>query len=533
LWYQFRVRRPGESFQMLRDFGPNPVLTWTTLSEGRYEMQVWARDPATGQAQAAIDVFDITPRVAPGGAPVVVPTAHPLVFLYSAAPCGLNASVFIRFTSAEGKSRVTPIQRCSAADSVNIYLAALQPSMQYTAQQVVFNGSTRTLGPAVSFTTGAVDIPVPPLSVTQTSTPSQTEGILLQSTLFGAKQIATDLAGNLLWYYPGNLSLLTRPAPNGHFLGILQSPGGALTDQRVIEFDLTGMTVLETNAARVNEQLAALGKRRISSFHHEARRISYGRTVVLATVEQTLTDVQGPGPVNIVGDMVIVFDQNLDVVWTWDGFDHLDPALPAVLGETCAIGSCPPRQTSGPANDWTHANSVQETADGQLLLSVRHLDWVLKLDYDYDAGSGDILWRLGPHGDFTIDSSDPFPWFSHQHDPALSSKGVFSTFDNGNTRVARFPGSHSRGQVLQLDETNMTARVIQSTDLGVFSAALGSANRLLNGNYHFTAGFLPASDGSYTTQSMEINRTGQFVYLQKAAAAEYRSFRLADLYHGE
>ena len=84
--------------------------------------------------------------------------------------------------------------------------------------------------------------------------------------------------------------------------------------QIVREFDLTGMTVLETNAARVNEQLAAMGMRSISAFHHEARRLPDGKILVLAAVEQILTDVQGPGPVDVLGDMIIVMDSNLQVV---------------------------------------------------------------------------------------------------------------------------------------------------------------------------------------------------------------------------
>ena len=67
------------------------------------------------------------------------------------------------------------------------------------------------------------------------------------------------------------------------------------------------MTLLETNAARVNEQLLAMGKRQITAFHHEARPLEW-RLAVLGDVEQILTDVQGPGPVDVVGDMIVVLD---------------------------------------------------------------------------------------------------------------------------------------------------------------------------------------------------------------------------------
>ena len=38
-----------------------------------------------------------------------------------------------------------------------------------------------------------------------------------------------------------------------------------------------------------------------------------------------LTGVQGKGTVDVLGDMILVLDRDLQVVWTWDAFDHLDP----------------------------------------------------------------------------------------------------------------------------------------------------------------------------------------------------------------
>ena len=54
-------------------------------------------------------------------------------------------------------------------------------------------------------------------------------------------------------------------------------------------------------------------------------------------------------------------------------------------------------------------------ADGNLIVSVRHQDWVIKIDYAHGHGDGHVIWRLGQGGDFAVISSDPSPWFSHQH----------------------------------------------------------------------------------------------------------------------
>ena len=100
-------------------------------------------------------------------------------------------------------------------------------------------------------------------------------------------------------------------------------------------------------------------------------------------------------------------------------------------------------------------------------------------------------------------------------------------FDNGNTRQAANASANSRGQVLQLDEANRTAHLLLNADLGAFSFALGAAQKLPNGNYHFDAGWL---DGN-TSQSMEVDPvSGNVVYAIQIETPAYRTFRMRDLY---
>ena len=72
------------------------------------------------------------------------------------------------------------------------------------------------------------------------------------------------------------------------------------------------------------------------------------------------------------------------------------------------------------AHDWLHGNALELAGDGNLLYSTRHQDWIVKIDFRGGQGAGDVIWRLGKDGDFQINSSDPSPWFSHQHGPRLS-----------------------------------------------------------------------------------------------------------------
>jgi len=272
--------------------------------------------------------------------------------------------------------------------------------------------------------------------------------------------------------------------------------------------------------------LAALGKRTINTVHHDVRRLANGNYLILGMVE-VITDAQGPNT-DVLGDMILVLDTNLQVVWTWDTFDHLDVNRQAVLGETCTSGvsGCSVLKAAV-ANDWTHGNSIALTPDGNILYNSRHQDMAYKISYANGTGDGSVMWRLGKDGDFAWQSSDPYPWFSHAHDVdyAAGSSNKISLFDNGNTRVSQF-GGHSRGQVLQIDETNRTVTPLLNADLGVFSAAVGSAQILSNGNVLFGAGLLPP----FQAQAIETGSTGAINSVLEISSWVYRTFRMPDLY---
>ena len=529
VWYRFRSRALGEPYRTIRDFGPEPALDWTaSKTEGLYEVEVSARNLETGETDTQSKIFEMTSRVTDGN-PVVSPTQNQLVFLYSAPPCEYPGRMRVQFQSADGQLTTTPFKACLPNTSMNFYLAGMKASSSYVARHFLDTGTDFVRGPDVPFSTPDFAPELAPYTVLMPPSPATSTGILLQSTL-SEMTIATDLAGNLVWYYPAGITSLTRPVGNGKYLGIYEVP---LTDpslEIVREFDLAGFTLRETNAARVSQQLVAMGKHPISSFHHEARRMSDGNIVVLASTERFLTDVQGPGEVNVLGDDIIVLNDDLEVIWVWDSFDHLDTRRMATLNETCAPigGGCPPFHKSEIANDWLHGNSVQETEDGDFLYSARHQDWLIKIDYRFGEGSGDVLWRLGKDGDFRFISDDPYPWFSHQHDAGFTADGkLLTVFDNGNTRFSMDESIHSRGQAWQLDEVNRTATQVLNADLGVYSFALGSAYLLPDGGYHFNLGWVL---GSGWARAVELDTGGTLVYSVEAQTPLYRSFRLLDLY---
>jgi hypothetical protein len=411
--------------------------------------------------------------------------------------------------------------------TMNFYLAGMRAETQYMIQHIVEGGSQPVSGPVLNGTTPPLDQNFGPYSVVHAPAERSTESLLLHSR--GGWPVATDLAGNVVWYYPAVISFLARPEAGGYFLGWYEDQSFDPSQQVLREFDLAGTTTRETNAARVSEQLVAMGMHPINAFHHEVRALPDGKILALAASERILTDVQGSGNVDVLGDTILVLDANLQVVWAWDTFDHLDPHRMALLNETCnrSANGCAPIYLADAANDWTHSNSVQLTPDGNILLSVRHQDWIIKIDYRNGNGTGEILWRLGKDGDFQFLSDDPYPWFSHQHDASIGADGLLILFDNGNLRWLADSSAHSRGQVIRLDEQNLTATLVLNADLGVFSIALGSAQKLDNGDYHFHLGFILSNKAA---RAVEVDPAGAIVYRLDIAELEYRSFRRSGLY---
>jgi hypothetical protein len=529
LWYRFRTRdaNAAADFETIVDYGPSSSLDWTASEhEGDYEVELSVRDNGSGAVERTVSTFHFDSRVT--DSPVITPTSNPLVFLYSAPPCPAGSSMRVLFRSSANLAQSTSPKNCDGALSMNFYLAGMQPEATHNVQHLLRGDAQTVIGPMLTATTPAVSLDVAPYTLLQPPASRPADDILLQSR-FGMP-VATDLDGNLVWFYAGTISFLTRPAPGGFFLGVYEDSFADTSHQLLRMWDLAGTTIRETNSARVNEQLNAMGKRSITAFHHEARRLPDGTILTLGTTEQILENVQGPGPVDVLGDMILVLDSNFQVLWAWDAFDYLDTRRHGTLNETCTISNngCSPFYLATVANDWLHGNSLALTADGNILYSARHQDWLIKIDYRNGQGTGAILWRLGEGGDFAMITPQPSPWFSHQHDASFEPDDPtrLMVFDNGNLRFAVDSSAHSRGQVLQLDEQNLVASLVLNADLPAYSLALGSAQKLPNGDYHFNLGFLLDN----TARSVEVTDSGTVGYDIRIAEPQYRTFRMRDLY---
>lgn len=550
--YQFSAALQGQT-QIVRDFDLPNAFTWVPWSvEGTYVVSVVARDITQNIVYPPVSVqYVIKPIVtAPGGSAVNI-TNHPLVALFSAGPCTVGHFIRVVFQQNGSPNSMTTNSVACSSSSANFLVAGMLPVTEYEMHWEEYGPNYDNTGPNLPFTTGHLpnDFPaaenftvlVPPTQHDSQYPLNVFQFLPSVGTPFYFWPTATDLSGNVVWYYPGQL-LVTRTEAGGNFF--------AMSNNYLSEYDLAGNLTLQTNVEIINEQLVAQGYPTLDSFNtHETRRTPSGGLLILGSRDEVSTQYQGgtqQNPVDIIGDEVLILDHNMQLVWAWDTFAHEDLSRVATLNDKCYVhdSGCPPFNPSFTvANDWMHTNAAMITSDGNIVLSHRSQDWVVKVNYQNGQGDGSLIWRLGPYGDFTllnpgqVPCGDPsvYPWFTHQHDAAFqvssSALETFTVFDDGNLRVEQCGGGNSRGMVMLISEAARTAYIDLSADLGAYSLALGSAQLL------GTPGTTYASFGnglievpSSLAQSTEVDFNGNIVYELQGSQWSYRTYRRTDLY---
>lgn len=540
--YGLHVGLDGEAVRPIYGYTIRRQFQWTPMQEGLYNVVATVRNLVTRETTQLNRKFFVRARAFT--VPVVSSTNNPLVALYSTPPCQAPNRMRVTFIPNGGGQRFTTHAKpCDSSNSMNFYLAGMKSETNYLIRHILYNdqGAFIGTGPQRQFTSGLPTIPLTNVTVGVPPTPeaSKNEPVLLAGSTFGSTgPFAADTDGNIIWYYhnPNETTvdyLLTRLLPGGSILLISRT-----TDAdrfRLLQVDLAGNTMRETNARWLTQQYLAMGGTDvIPALHHEARLLPNGQFILLGTIERLLEDVQGPGIIDVIGDIIMSVDKDWNLTWTWNAFDHLDVTRLALQGETCVSQGpgCPTILLADEANDWLHANAIgYSPTDGNLILSIRHQDWVSKIDYQNGFGTGTVLWNLGNEGDFQFLSNDIDSWwFSHQHDSNYLGDSRVIIYDNGNGNPACLDNPadcNSYGQVYDLDENLMTAELVTNADLQNYSRAVGAAQQLSNGNYVFNSGIV---DGASIAKSDEVTPDGTIVFSLGIDSRIYRSFRLKNLY---
>jgi arylsulfate sulfotransferase len=497
---------------------------------------------ATGCGGSQTSATDPLPLI---GSATVSATNNALVASYSlSVPAG--ASTFIQFGPDTHYGLETSSQPSPAGGGVvKFFVAGMRASTLYHMQAVAsLPDGTIVTDSDHTFKTGALSAGQSP-SLTVTTAPGATprKGVeLLDLVNVNASPaltlVATDLSGNVIWYCnvpPGDDAQPAKLLPDGNFLinYAVGAPDGL--NSVLEEVDLAGDVVWQMTAADLNQALAAAGyDLSIVGTHHDVAVLPNGHLILIASMIKNFTNLPGfPGTTAVTGDVLIDLDQNRNPVWTWSEFDHLD------------VNRHPMEFP-----DWTHTNAVlYSPSDGDLLISIRHQHWVLKVDYQDGRGSGAVVWKLGWQGDFTLQGgTDPQDWFYAQHGPQIvgpDSSGTFQIvlFDNGDNRVLDANGDvcgsltpcTSTVPLIQIDETAKTATILGRDKLTpTYSDFGGNAEILANGNWEFDeCAPTPITSPSAWVLEVTPDSSHQTVWsMQIGGQYAYRAFRMPSLYPG-
>ena len=497
-----------------------------------------------GSSGATVSIFD--PNHPP--ASNVAGTQNPLVAAYSIPiPMGSTAQVEFGPNTGYGLS-TSALTAPEQGGATTVLVAGMRASSTYhmrahvkRADGSVFTDADHT------FTTGAIPANrVPNIATELSGIGTPDPGIeLLSLQPFNPQAggnsllaVATDLAGNVIWYYelPANTAPFPiKPLPNGHML-VLAAPfegttGGA-NDMR--EIDLAGNIIHQITITDINSSLAKIASFQLGQLSHDFIALPNGHLILLADYDKTITGVSGIADGTVVlGDVLIDWDlEKGAAVWTWSSFDHLELSH-APYG----------------ISDWTHGNAViYSPDDGDIILSLRNQNWVMKLDYRDGAGDGSILWRLGPGGDFTLPNQQaPIEWNYGQHYPSIqssNSSGIFSLmfFNNGNNRLvdsnndvcgsAGQVGCYSSVPIFQLNEYTKTASVLWEDNLSpAYSICCGDALILPSGNVEFDVAYDVNNPNVSSIEEVTQTQSPELVWRMKVQGLlAYRGIRIPSLY---
>ncbi|CEM10236.1 unnamed protein product [Vitrella brassicaformis CCMP3155] len=223
--------------------------------------------------------------------------------------------------------------------------------------------------------------------------------------------------------------------------------------------------------------------------------------------------------------IVQVLDEDDNIVMEWRASDTW-PIPELVLRHEGSVEALIERQKANPNGpmDVAHINSVSFTPDGNLLVSLRHLN-VLEVD----VNTGRINWMLGGSAtdrlfnDFAIDEDSRF---REQHHVRMLGSGHITLFDNRNPP----PGDGSTpkySRALELKIIKHNSSTTSDGDFpysvktvwehrGPYGLAMGWVQRFANGNTGINWGGLANKE---TPFYQEVTADGSTVFEMKLTSA--------------
>jgi hypothetical protein len=368
---------------------------------------------------------------------------------------------------------------------LSVRLRGLMPGTDYVANVTVSDGHGGTQKTDVPFKT------LPPLVGFVGHFPVKTEGKASDELRFfdygippmmtRASVFAVDASGTTRYFLPHPAKdKIVAAVPAG--LKLLDDGTFMFVqDDHAFILDELGKIVMDIPARQLG----------LPMLHHDILKLPNGNYMGLSFSFADIFYKFDHKKHHVAGDVIVEFTKEGHVVWEWKTLDHLDP-MRIRDGFDSPLPVIDPA-THEAANDWTHCNSILYLpGDDSVLLSIRHQDWIIKID----RKTGKVLWKLGDDGDFKLDGDR---WFYHQHSPELEPDGSLLIYDNGvsNPHIP-IKDQQSRPVRIQLDEHTMTAKVVwEESNQRYASLLAGDADVLENGDVNVLDSWIPLVPGMF------------------------------------
>lgn len=207
-------------------------------------------------------------------------------------------------------------------------------------------------------------------------------------------------------------------------------------------------------------------------------------------------------------DVIQELDKNKKLVYQWNSKDYfkLEDADRFYLKDSALI-------------DVTHFNSVDEDSDGNLLISARFYNEILKVN----KKTGKIIWRMGgKYNDIKLLNDSLL--FLGQHDARFTGKSTFSLFDNGHSydSLAR----NARALEYEVNDSLKTAKLVwsYSNSEKIFSQAAGSVQRIRNNFTLINYGKISNDSKNIAFELLDRSDKKLVTVLYPDTMASYRAF---------
>jgi len=227
------------------------------------------------------------------------------------------------------------------------------------------------------------------------------------------------------------------------------------------------------------------------------------------------------------GQRILELDENGDIIWEWNPFDHFQMNDFDNHGHTWLDGYIYMEY------DWTHSNALWfDENESAIYLSSRHLSRITKINYP----TGEVLFNVTLPSPY-ITNGDTYLGnnllFSFQHHIVKLDNGNFTLFDNGNISNQLFEhGQHiSRGIEFEI-LNDSTCNIVWEYSLppALYGHACGSMQVLDNNNrLIFTRGVGANPD---RPTILEVTLDKQIVWEMRGTQSYgwYRALRIPSLH---